>query len=126
MVVHPTTYSYLQGTSEPTEQVGGTREEWMELVTSAQAKQIAFATTEPAQVATLAEGVEPQVETLNGELVCPAGYYITQAEDVTIENRLFLSRRIELNGEDVSKWRIATAEEKWEQDNYFASQLPTE
>lgn len=42
--VHPTTYSYLTGTIEPTEQVGGTTEEWQQIVTDAQAKQISFAT----------------------------------------------------------------------------------
>lgn len=40
--VHPTTYSYLMGTVEPTEQVGGTTEEWQALVTAAQEKQISF------------------------------------------------------------------------------------
>lgn len=46
ITVHPTTYGYLTGTIEPTEQVGGTKEEWMQIVTDAQAKQISFATTE--------------------------------------------------------------------------------
>lgn len=46
ITVHTTTYGYLTGTIEPTEQVGGTKEEWMQIVTDAQAKQIAFATTE--------------------------------------------------------------------------------
>lgn len=38
-------YSYLMGTAEPTEQVGGTTEEWQALVTLASEKQISFATT---------------------------------------------------------------------------------
>lgn len=42
ITVHPTTYSYLTGTAEPTEQVGGTTEEWQALVTAAQEKQISF------------------------------------------------------------------------------------
>lgn len=46
ITVHPTTYGYLTGTIEPTEQVGGTTEEWQQIVTDAQAKQISFATTE--------------------------------------------------------------------------------
>lgn len=46
VTVHPTTYSYLTGTAEPTEQVGGTTEEWKALVTTAAEKQISFATTE--------------------------------------------------------------------------------
>lgn len=44
ITVHPTTYSYLTGTAEPTEQVGGTTEEWQALVATAAEKQISFAT----------------------------------------------------------------------------------
>ena len=43
VTVHPTTYSYLRGTAQPTEEVGGTTEEWQALVTTAQGKQISFA-----------------------------------------------------------------------------------
>jgi len=43
ITVHPTTYSYLTGTAQPTEEVGGTTEEWQALVTTAQGKQISFA-----------------------------------------------------------------------------------
>ncbi|MDD7440076.1 hypothetical protein [Prevotellamassilia timonensis] len=43
--VHPTTYAYLQGTTLPTEQVGGTTEQWQALVTAATNKKISFATT---------------------------------------------------------------------------------
>ena len=46
VTVHPTTYSYLTGTAQPTEQVGGTSEQWQAIVTAASAKQITFATTE--------------------------------------------------------------------------------
>lgn len=46
ITVHPTTYGYLTGTIEPTEQVGGTTEEWQQIVTDAAEKQISFATTE--------------------------------------------------------------------------------
>lgn len=46
VTVHPTTYSYLTGTAEPPEQVGGTTEEWQALVTTASEKQISFATAE--------------------------------------------------------------------------------
>lgn len=46
ITVHPTTYGYLTGTIEPTEQVGGTTEEWQQIVTDAQARQISFVTTE--------------------------------------------------------------------------------
>lgn len=43
--VHPTTYAYLQGTTPPTEQVGGTTEQWQALVTAATNKKISLATT---------------------------------------------------------------------------------
>lgn len=46
IIVHPTTYAYLQGTTAPTTQVGGTTEQWQALVTAATAKKISFATTE--------------------------------------------------------------------------------
>lgn len=46
ITVHPTTYGYLTGSIEPTEQVGGTTEEWQQIVTDAAEKQISFATTE--------------------------------------------------------------------------------
>lgn len=46
VTVHPTTYGYLTGTIQPTEQVGGTTEEWQAIVTTAAEKQITFATTE--------------------------------------------------------------------------------
>lgn len=45
ITVHPTTYAYLQGTTPPTEQVGGTTEQWQALVTAATNKKISFATT---------------------------------------------------------------------------------
>lgn len=43
ITVHPTTYSYLTGTTEPTPEVGGTKEKWMQLVTDATAKNCSFA-----------------------------------------------------------------------------------
>lgn len=49
VTVHPTTYSYLTGTAQPTEEVGGTTEEWQALVTTAQGKQITFAIAEDSQ-----------------------------------------------------------------------------
>ena len=45
IILHPTTYAYLQGTTAPTEQVGGTTEQWQALVTAATNKKISFATT---------------------------------------------------------------------------------
>lgn len=49
ITVHPTTYSYLTGTAQPTAEVGGTTEEWQALVTTAQGKQISFAVPEETQ-----------------------------------------------------------------------------
>ena len=49
VTVHPTTYTYLTGTAQPTEEVGGTTEEWQALVTTAQGKQISFAVPEETQ-----------------------------------------------------------------------------
>lgn len=49
VTVHPTTYSYLTGTAQPTAEVGGTTEEWQALVTAAQEKQISFAVPEETQ-----------------------------------------------------------------------------
>lgn len=46
VTVHPATYSYLTGTAQPSAEVGGTSEEWQALLTTAQGKQISFATTE--------------------------------------------------------------------------------
>lgn len=42
--VNSVTYSYLTGTEQPTEEVGGTTEQWTALVTTAQEKQISFVT----------------------------------------------------------------------------------
>lgn len=44
VTVHATTYGYLTGTIEPTEQVGGTSAEWQKIVTDATTKNISFAT----------------------------------------------------------------------------------
>ena len=44
LTINPTTYGYLTGTIEPTEQVGGTTEKWQQIVTDAAEKQISFAT----------------------------------------------------------------------------------
>ena len=49
VTVHPTTYSYLTGTAQPTAEVGGTTDEWQALVTAAQGKQISFAVPEETQ-----------------------------------------------------------------------------
>ena len=46
ITINPATYSYLSGTAQPTEEVGGTTEEWQALMTTAASKQISFATEE--------------------------------------------------------------------------------
>lgn len=46
ITINPATYSYLSGTAQPTEEVGGTTEEWQALMTAAASKQISFATEE--------------------------------------------------------------------------------
>ena len=114
-VVHPDVYAKLTDEANA---------EWYAVNTAAQAKQIAFATTDTAQVAMLAMRTLPEPQALDGELLAPAGCYLTQAEETPIENRLFLTRKVILPGEDVSKWRVATMEEKREQDEYFEQQLP--
>ena len=115
ITVHPEVYAKLTDEANA---------EWYAVNTAAQAKQIAFATTETAQVAMLAMRTLPEPQALDGELLAPAGCYLTQAEETPIENRLFLTRKVILPGEDVSAWRVATIAEKQEQDEYFASQLP--
>ncbi len=44
ITVHPTTYGYLTGTIQPTPEVGGTTEEWQQILADATEKQISFAT----------------------------------------------------------------------------------
>lgn len=44
VTVHPTTFGYLDGSIQPTQQVGGTTAEWQQILTDAQAKNISFAT----------------------------------------------------------------------------------
>ena len=115
ITVHPEVYAKL---------TDSTNTEWYAVNTAAQAKQIAFATTEAAQVAMLAMRTLPEPQILDGELLAPAGCYLTQAEETPIEERLFLTRKVILPDEDVTKWRVATTEEKQEQDDYFERQLP--
>lgn len=44
VTVHATTYGYLTGTTPPSEQVGGTSEQWTQLMADAAARNISFAT----------------------------------------------------------------------------------
>lgn len=43
-IINSVDYSYMTGEATPTPEAGGTKEEWMQIVTDAQAKQISFAT----------------------------------------------------------------------------------
>lgn len=44
VTVHATTYGYLTGMTPPSEQVGGTSEQWTQLMADAAARNISFAT----------------------------------------------------------------------------------
>ena len=98
--------------------------DWYAVNTAAQAKNIAFATTQTAQAMMLPANFLPEAQVLEGELLAPAGYYLTQAADTPIEERLFLTRKVLLPDEEAAKWRIAAMEEKLEQDDYFKAQMP--
>lgn len=52
------------------------------------------------------------------EMAAPEGYYLTQAALEPDTGRIFCTRRILLPGEQVARWRLATAEEK---DRYEAA-----
>ena len=115
ITVHPEVYAKLTDEANA---------EWHSVNVAAQGKNIAFATTDAAQAMMLPSNALPEPQSLDGELLAPAGYYLTQAEETPMENRLFLTRKVLLAGEDTGRWRIATMEEKREQDDYFANQLP--
>lgn len=101
--VHPEVYAKLTDEGNA---------EWYAVNTAAQAKQISFATQEQAQAArTALAAVDTAVEVWGDELLAPAGKFLTQAADVPIMERLFLSRRIALPGEAAGSWRLATDEE---------------
>ena len=112
--VHPDVYAKLTDPDNT---------EWYAVNTAAQAKQIAFATTQVTRVALLSMNALPEVVNEGGELVAPAGYYITQAADTPTEERIFLTRKVLLPGEDTSSWRIATVAERQEQEDYFNTKL---
>lgn len=103
ITVHPDVYAKLTDPDNA---------EWYAVNTAAQAKQISFATQEQAQAArTALAAVDTAVEVWGDELLAPAGKFLTQAADVPIMERLFLSRRIALPGEAAGSWRLATDEE---------------
>lgn len=55
------------------------------------------------------------------EMAAPEGYYLTQANDDPNLARICCTRRILLPGEQVARWRLATAEEK---DRYTPASEP--
>lgn len=107
--VHPDVYAKL--TDE-------TNTEWYTVNTAAQAKQISFA-TEQTQTTTLSDITE--ITRIGDELIAPAGKYITQVEEISIEERLFITRCIAVSG-DEDKWRLAT-EREVEERNVFIESL---
>ena len=112
--VHPDVYAKLMDEANA---------EWYAVNVAAREKQIAFATTETARAVALAARALPEVATVGGELLAPAGYYLTQAEDTPVADRLFLTRKVLLPGEDTARWRIGTEAERQEQEDYFEQQL---
>ena len=114
VAVHSTVYAKLMDEANT---------EWHAVNVAAQAKQIAFATTETARAVALAARALPEAAAVGGELLAPAGYYLTQAEDTPVADRLFLTRKVLLPGEDTARWRIGTEAERQEQEDYFEQQL---
>ena len=109
VIVHPDVYAKL--TDE-------TNTEWYAVNTAAQAKQISFA-TEQTQTVALSDITE--ITRIGDELIAPPGRYITQVEDKSIEERLFITRCIAVSG-DEDKWRLAT-EQEVEERNVFIESL---
>lgn len=107
--VHPDVYAKL--TDE-------TNTEWYAVNTAAQAKQISFATE---QTQTVALGDITEITRIGDELIAPPGRYITQVEEKSIEERLFITRCIAVSG-DEDKWRLAT-EQEVEERNVFIESL---
>ena len=114
VAVHSTVYAKLMDEANA---------EWYAVNVAAREKQIAFATTETARAVALAARALPEVATEGGELLAPAGCYLTQAEDTPVADRLFLTRKVLLSGEDTARWRIGTEGERREQEDYFEQQL---
>ena len=108
VIVHPDVYAKL--TDE-------TNTEWYAVNTAAQAKQISFA-TEQTQAVALSDITE--ITRIGDELIAPAGKYITQSEDKTIEERLFITRCVAVSG-DEDKWRLATEQEVAERNAFIES-----
>lgn len=109
VIVHPDVYAKL--TDE-------TNTEWYAVNTAAQAKQISFA-TEQTQTVALSDITE--ITRIGDELIAPPGRYITQVEEKSIEERLFITRCIAVSG-DEDKWRLAT-EQEVEERNVFIESL---
>lgn len=106
--VHPDVYAKLTDENNT---------EWYAVNTAAQAKQISFA-TEQTQTAALSDFEE--ITRIGDELIAPAGKYITQSEDKSIEERLFITRCVAVSG-DEDKWRLATEREVAERNAFIES-----
>lgn len=58
------------------------------------------------------------------EQIADAGAYITQSAEVSDDERLYLTRRVKLQGEETGLWRDASADEKAQYDARMAERYP--
>lgn len=107
IIVHPEVYAKL---------TDDTNEEWYAVNTLAKERQISFGTEE--QTATL-DLTDRTVRVTSSEIVAPSGCYLTQAEDLPIDQRLFCTRKILLSADDADNWRLATDNERAEYEEYI-------
>lgn len=61
-----------------------------------------------------------EITRIGDELIAPAGKYITQEEEKSIEERLFITRCVAVSG-DEDKWRLATEREVEERNAFIES-----
>lgn len=106
--VHPDVYAKL---------TDSTNTEWYAVNTTAQAKNISFATTEATAANAVMLMSEPAMDTVTTgdvtELRAPAGYYITQADEPDM--RMYYTRKVLVDSDSIDNYRLAdTAEyEAW-------------
>lgn len=58
------------------------------------------------------------------EQIADEGAYITQSAEVSDDERLYLTRRVKLQGEETGLWRDASADEKAQYDARMAERYP--
>lgn len=58
------------------------------------------------------------------EQIADEGAYITQSAEVSDDERLYLTRRVKLQGEESGLWRDASADEKAQYDARMAERYP--